>query len=186
MHPLIWTIIWSILPISELRGGIPYAILKGINPITAFLVAVLANIIIIPIIFFFLDHIHEFLLNMSHELRTPLVGILGLSSALKETKLNEEQRNYLDMINISAENLSVLINDIFEFSKAKENKLSLKNRNFDINQVLKYILNSFKYLIKEKKLKVELPSFSSSPSLTHFKFFSPKCSNRVLTPISEV
>jgi len=53
MNTIIWTIILSILPISELRGGIPYAILNGINPITAFLLAVLANIIIIPIIFFF-------------------------------------------------------------------------------------------------------------------------------------
>ncbi len=63
MHSLIWTIILSILPISELRGGIPYAILNGINPITAFLFAVLANILVIPIIFFFLDNIHGFLLN---------------------------------------------------------------------------------------------------------------------------
>ena len=64
MNPLIWTIILSMLPISELRGGIPYAILKGINPFTAFFIAVLANIIIIPIIFFFLDYIHEFLLSI--------------------------------------------------------------------------------------------------------------------------
>ena len=64
MHPLIWTIILSILPVSELRGGIPYAILNGVNPITAFLVAVLANILIIPIIFFFLDNIHDSLLNI--------------------------------------------------------------------------------------------------------------------------
>jgi uncharacterized membrane protein len=64
MHPIIWTIILSMLPVSELRGGIPYAILNGINPITAFLLAVLANILIIPIIFFFLDNIHEFLLNI--------------------------------------------------------------------------------------------------------------------------
>jgi len=65
MSALIWTIILSILPISELRGAIPYAILKaGINPFTAFFVAVLANIIIISIIFFFLDYIHGFLLNI--------------------------------------------------------------------------------------------------------------------------
>ena len=64
MNHLIWTIILSMLPISELRGGIPYAILNGINPITAFLVAVLANILIIPIIFFFLDNIHDFLLKI--------------------------------------------------------------------------------------------------------------------------
>tara|TARA_Y100000310_G_scaffold86397_1_gene83243 strand:+ start:3956 stop:4420 length:465 start_codon:yes stop_codon:yes gene_type:complete len=68
MNPWILTIILSMLPISELRGAIPYAILNGINPITAFLVAVLANIIIIPIVFFFLDNIHKFLLrNKSYQ-----------------------------------------------------------------------------------------------------------------------
>ena len=68
MNPWILTIILSILPVSELRGAIPYAILNGINPITAFFIAVLANIIIIPIIFFFLDNIHEFLLkNKSYQ-----------------------------------------------------------------------------------------------------------------------
>ena len=53
------------LPIFELRGAIPYAILSaGINPITAFLLAVFANILIIPLIFFFLDYIHKFLLKI--------------------------------------------------------------------------------------------------------------------------
>ena len=64
MNPLIWTIILSMLPISELRGGIPYAILNNIPPITAFFIAVLANILIIPIIFFFLDYLHDFFLNI--------------------------------------------------------------------------------------------------------------------------
>ncbi len=64
-HILI-TILLSMLPISELRGAIPYAILRaGINPFTAFFVAVLANILIIPIIFFFLDKIHNILLRIN-------------------------------------------------------------------------------------------------------------------------
>ena len=68
MNLWILTIILSMLPVSELRGAIPYAILNGINPLTAFFIAVLANIIIIPIVFFFLDNIHEFLLkNKSYQ-----------------------------------------------------------------------------------------------------------------------
>jgi uncharacterized membrane protein len=64
MNPWILTIIWTILPVSELRGGIAYAILNGIHPLSAFLVCVLFNILIIPIIFFFLDHINRFLLKI--------------------------------------------------------------------------------------------------------------------------
>ena len=64
MNSVIETIILSILPVSELRGGIPYAIYSGINPIAAFLISVLANIIVVPVVFLFLDYIHCHLLKI--------------------------------------------------------------------------------------------------------------------------
>ena len=64
MNPWILTIIGTIMPILELRWGIPYAILNGINPLKAFLVCVLLNILIIPIIFFFLDYINKYLMRI--------------------------------------------------------------------------------------------------------------------------
>ncbi len=64
MNVWLLTIIWSVLPVSELRGGIAYAILNGINPVSAFLVCVIFNILIIPVIFFFLDHINKVLLKI--------------------------------------------------------------------------------------------------------------------------
>ena len=68
MNIIFWTIILSILPISELRGGIPYAILNGISPLTAFIISVVANILIIPVIFLFLDYINWFFLkNKTYE-----------------------------------------------------------------------------------------------------------------------
>jgi uncharacterized membrane protein len=68
MNPFIITIISSMLPILELRFAIPYAIINGINPFTAFFIAVFANILIIPLIFFFLDNIHNlFLKSKSYE-----------------------------------------------------------------------------------------------------------------------
>jgi len=62
---LFWTILLSISPISELRGGIPYAILSGINPWTAFVICVLANMIIVFFIFFFLDYLHKSFMKVS-------------------------------------------------------------------------------------------------------------------------
>ncbi len=65
MDGWIWTVILSILPISELRGAIVYAMFKaGINPLTAFLIAVFFNILIIFPIFFFLDYINGFLMKI--------------------------------------------------------------------------------------------------------------------------
>lgn len=54
--------ILSILPIIELRGGIPLAILTGLNPWLAFSICVFVNILITPFAFFFLDRIHVWLL----------------------------------------------------------------------------------------------------------------------------
>ena len=55
----------SILPISELRGGIPLGIAQGFNPFLVFLVAVLSNIIIIPAVFFFLDYLHNYFVRIN-------------------------------------------------------------------------------------------------------------------------
>ena len=52
---IIWSIIWSILPISELRGGIPYAIANDVNPFLAYFICVGANILAFPIVFLFLE-----------------------------------------------------------------------------------------------------------------------------------
>ncbi len=64
MEAIIKTIILSILPVSELRGGIPYAIYSGMNPFAAFWISVLANIVVVPIVFLFLDYLHCYLLKI--------------------------------------------------------------------------------------------------------------------------
>jgi uncharacterized membrane protein len=64
MHPVIQTIIWSTLPISELRGGIPVGVALGLGIFAAFLIAVISNFFVIPIVFFFLDYLHEHFLKI--------------------------------------------------------------------------------------------------------------------------
>ncbi|MBI2664787.1 small multi-drug export protein [Candidatus Woesearchaeota archaeon] len=60
---IITTIFLSMLPISELRGAIPYGIISGLNPNMVFFIAVAANVMVIPIIFLFLDNIHHHLMH---------------------------------------------------------------------------------------------------------------------------
>ena len=64
MNIILKTILLSILPISELRGAIPYAIINNINPLSAFFLAVLANFLVAPIMFFFLDNLHKYFLKI--------------------------------------------------------------------------------------------------------------------------
>ena len=58
INPIIESIVCSLLPITELRGGIPLAVYRGISIYSAFIICVMANYFVIPLVFFFLDHLH--------------------------------------------------------------------------------------------------------------------------------
>ncbi len=67
-----------------------------------------------------------FLANMSHEIRTPLNGIVGFTELLKDTDLSEEQREFIEIIEKSSENLLEIINNILDLSKIESNKLDIE------------------------------------------------------------
>lgn len=64
MEDLIKSILLSVLPIAELRGGIPYALLHNIDPITAYIVCCGANILAFPIVYFFLGVLHPIFMKV--------------------------------------------------------------------------------------------------------------------------
>jgi signal transduction histidine kinase len=68
----------------------------------------------------------RFLSNMSHEIRTPLIGISGMVSFLQDTVLNDEQRDYTNTIQTSANSLIMIINDILDLSKVDAGMMKLK------------------------------------------------------------
>jgi len=59
MNDYIYTVILSMMPIAELRGGIPYALLHDIHPVTAYLISCTANILAFPIVYFFMGFFHN-------------------------------------------------------------------------------------------------------------------------------
>ncbi|MFK5881525.1 MAG: response regulator [Sulfurospirillum sp.] len=66
-----------------------------------------------------------FLANMSHEIRTPLNGIIGFTELLKGTDLDDEKREFVDIIEKSSENLLSIINNILDLSKVESNKVEI-------------------------------------------------------------
>lgn len=70
MNPLLWSVLLSLAPVSELRGGIPYAVYNGVNPFLAYAVCVLVNFLVAPLLFLFFDYLHHHLLHINCYRRT--------------------------------------------------------------------------------------------------------------------
>jgi uncharacterized membrane protein len=65
IETLSWTVFFSVLPISELRGAIPFAVANGINPVFAYFFAVFFNALVGPIVFVFLNTFHKLFSKMT-------------------------------------------------------------------------------------------------------------------------
>ncbi len=98
-----------------------------------------------------------FLANMSHEIRTPLNGIVGFTDLLKSTNLDEEQKEFINIIEKSSENLLNIINNILDLSKIESNKTELDIIIFD--PIIEFENAVETYGIRASEKNIELDFF---------------------------
>jgi signal transduction histidine kinase len=105
----------------------------------------------------------QFIASISHEMRTPMNAIYGMSNLLAQTKLDTEQRSFIDSVRQSSEILLGVINDILEVSTLQNGQMHFEAADFDLTELMFNLVNVMQYKKAEKPLEFQLAIDPSVP-----------------------
>ena len=107
----------------------------------------------------------EFVANMSHEIRTPLHGVTGTVQLLEGTRLDVEQRHYIELLKRSGQALLAVVNDVLDFSKIEAGKLHLDSVDFDPVAIAEEVADLFANEAEKKGIDLVCETHAADPMM---------------------
>ena len=96
----------------------------------------------------------DFLATMSHEIRTPMNAIIGLTHLALESQDSEQQRQYIEKVQNSANALLELVDSILDFSKVEANKIDIVEEPFTLKRTIEKLAQVFQVKAQQKQLQL--------------------------------
>ncbi|AGH43943.1 ATP-binding protein [Paraglaciecola psychrophila] len=126
-----------------------------------------------------------FISNISPEIRTPLNGIIGTLKLIKDESLSDNQKRYLEMTDVSVDNLSALINDVLDLSKIEAGKLDVDFQAFNPIDLIQNLCCTMAIKAQEKGLEfiVDVTDLHCESLVSDAHRFSQILSNLIINAI---